>query len=64
MKTFWDLLKQSVLVQALIALGTLSVILYLYATNQEVPETLVNIFLLILGYYFGSKMQQAIAKGK
>lgn len=63
MNWFYDLLKSSVLVQALIALGTLSVILYLYATNQQVPETLVNVFLIILGFYFGSKTQQAINRG-
>jgi membrane-bound ClpP family serine protease len=60
MQKLYELLKSSVLVQGLIALGTLAVILYLYSTGQEPPQTLVNIFLIILGFYFGSKTQQTI----
>ena len=61
-----DWLKQafmeSVVVQALIALVLLGVICYMYATAMEVPEPLVNFFALVLGYYFGSKTQQAALK--
>jgi hypothetical protein len=59
MNKFYELLKSSVLIQALIALSTLTTILYLYLTGQEVSETLVNVFLIILGFYFGSKTQQS-----
>lgn len=63
MNTFWQLFKESVIVQAVIALSTLLTILYLYITGQEVPNTLLNVFLLVMGYYFGSKTQQSITKG-
>jgi len=60
MDKFWELLKSSVLVQGMIALSTLSVILYLYASGQDVPNALTSIFMIILGYYFGAKAQQII----
>jgi hypothetical protein len=52
---FWQLLRESTLIQALLALVLLGVISYMYLAGMTVPEPLVNFFALILGYYFGSK---------
>lgn len=55
MAKFWELLEESVLIQAIMALGLLGTIVYLTVQGREVPDILTNGFLLILGFYFGSK---------
>jgi len=62
MKGFWELFKSSVIVQALIALILLATICYLYATGQEVPGQLTTFFGVVLGFYFGSKVQTSIMR--
>jgi len=57
--TFWELLKQSVLVQATVTLIVVSGLVYMYVTGQPVPSELVNIVMLILGFYFGGKVTAA-----
>jgi len=55
MSKFWELLEESVLIQALMALSMLGAIIYLVIQQIPVPDILTNGFLLILGFYFGSK---------
>ena len=55
MDKFLELLEESVLIQATMALGLLGTIIYLVVNKMPVPEILTNGFLLILGFYFGSK---------
>jgi len=62
MKQFWELFKTSVIVQATIALVLLTTICYMYASQQDVPENLVNFFAVVLGFYFGSKVQSGIMR--
>lgn len=62
MSRFWDLFKASVIVQALIALVLLVTICYMFATGQEVPGQLQNFFAIVLGFYFGSKVQTSIMR--
>lgn len=57
MAKFWELLEESVLIQAIIALSLLGAIIYLVIIQAPVPDILVNGFLLVLGFYFGSKAQ-------
>lgn len=59
METFLSLLKQSVIIQAMITLIVISTIAYMYINNLPVPDGLVNLAFIIVGYYFGSKSQQA-----
>lgn len=54
------LLRESVLLQAIITLLAVSTMLYLYIVGRDVPPELLNIVLLIVGYYFGSKTQNAL----
>lgn len=56
-----ELLRESTLVQATIALVLLVAIVYMYVSDKNVPEPLVNFFALVLGYYFGTKAQQKIS---
>ncbi len=62
MNTFYLLMKQSVIVQALITLIIVSTISYLYIAGRPVPNDLINIVVLILGFYFGSKTQQRVER--
>ncbi len=62
MDKFWKLFEESVIVQALITLGLVTTVCYLFATGQPVPELLSYSLMLVLGYYFGSKAQLAIGK--
>ena len=59
--TFWDLFKQSVILQAIMALAMLGAIIYLVCVGRPVPEILAWGFSLILGFYFGTKTSQAAA---
>ena len=55
-----ELLRESVLVQATLALLLSGTIVYLVVVGQPIPETLLSAFWAVLGFYFGSKVQQAI----
>jgi hypothetical protein len=57
-----DLLQESSLLQALITFGLLVSLLYLYLTGKPVPQELVNAFSVVLGFYFGAKVQNAVNK--
>lgn len=54
---FWELFKEGYVIQGVITLLFCSAILFLLATNREVPSYLVNFVGVILGFYFGSKTQ-------
>lgn len=62
MEKLWDLLGTSVLVQAAITLVLLITICYMYISGMEVPDTLNAAFMAILGFYFGSKVQNTIQR--
>jgi len=61
---FWQLLQESVIVQALITLTLVATVCYMVATGQDIPELLSTALMLVLGFYFGSKTQQAITAYK
>jgi len=63
MKRFLDMLESSVIVQSLLALIIVGCVVFLYATNQAVPDALLNITMLILGFYFGAKATIAERRG-
>ena len=59
MATFWELLRESVLVQGIV---TLSLVTHFIITEQrgfECSEALLITLSLALGFYFGSKAAQA-----
>jgi hypothetical protein len=61
MNKFWQLLKESVIIQGTVTLALVGAVVYLSCANQEVPDVLSAACTLALGYYFGSKAQQTIA---
>jgi len=56
---FWSLFRESVIVQALLALMTTSAIIYALLQGITIPNDLWAIWGIIMGYYFGSKAQMA-----
>ena len=59
-RKFWDLLKESVILQGLITVMVFGLIAFLLITKQEVPDQLWQAFALILGFFFGAKVQKAL----
>ena len=59
-----ELWKDSSIVQGLITLMIVGTMCYSFLSAGSVPAELSSIVSLILGYYFGTKQQQMIAKGK
>lgn len=59
MDKFWALLRESVLVQGLVTLVLVGTTCYMYASGKPVPESLLSLDGLVVGFFFGSKVQQA-----
>jgi len=62
MSKFWELLQESVILQAFLTAAIWGVTVYLLATGQEVPDELNTAAILILGFYFGAKQSQLTAR--
>lgn len=62
MDRFWDLLKESVIIQGILVITIVGLIGYLLVTSREVPDQLWQAFMLILGFFFGSKLQQIVKR--
>lgn len=54
---FWALFRQSVIVQAMLALMCTGAIVYALLAGMAIPSELWTIEGLILGWYFGAKGQ-------
>ena len=52
---FWQLFKESVIIQAVLALLFSVAIVTLYVMGKPVPGELVSLVMLIIGFYFGQK---------
>ena len=61
MHTFWSLLRESVILQAVLTLGIWGAVIYLMVVGQSVPDVLSMAANLVLGFYFGSKIALANA---
>lgn len=59
---FWELMEQSVLVQASVTLILVCAYAYMVATGQEVPDGLGLTLGTVLGFWFGTKTQQLAAR--
>lgn len=64
MERFWELLKESVIIQGLITLALISTTCYLVAAGKPVPSELWAANGLVLGYFFGAKQQAAVIRLK
>lgn len=57
MSKFWELLESSVIVQSVVTLILVTAVVYLGVTGKVIPDALLNMAILALGFYFGSKAQ-------
>jgi len=62
MNKFWELFRESVIVQASVTLLVVCTWVALLLTDRNVPPELSGVVMLILGFYFGSKTQARINK--
>lgn len=56
MDKFWELMKQSVITQAIITLVIVCVDCYMIIVGRTIPAELWAITSLVIGFYFGSKV--------
>jgi hypothetical protein len=63
-ETFWTLFKESVIIQAILALLFAATVCCMFLQGREVPGELLAFLGTVIGFYFGSKNQQAIMKGQ
>jgi hypothetical protein len=59
MERFWELFAESLIIQGVLALMFSLVICIMYLNGVTVPQELVALVSLILGYFFGAKNQVA-----
>ena len=60
MDTFWRLLEESVIVQSSVTLIAVCITSYMVVTNpKEVPKEWWTVMGIIIGFWFGSKVQIA-----
>lgn len=57
MNTFWDLLKESIIVQALLTLAFSGAVIYMMITGRPISTELWGAFTLLLGFWFGTKQK-------
>ena len=62
MSKFWDLVKESVILQGIVTLLLLGVACYLWTMGQEVPEQLSDLLQLVVGFWLGSKVQNVVMR--
>lgn len=62
MYQFWNHLKSSVIIQGTVTLMLIGTTCYLYIMGQPVPPELLGFDGLVLGFFFGAKVQQAMTR--
>ena len=62
MDKFWELMEESVIVQASLSLGLGGAVIYLAVTGKPVPDLLSAMFGTVMGFWFGTKAQQMVHK--
>ena len=55
---FWGLLEKSTLVQASVTLLLVGTTCYLWGTGRPVPVALAGLLGTVMGFWFGTKVQQ------
>ncbi len=64
MQTFVDLLRESVIVQGVITIVFVVTICVLWIEGKPISPDLIQFVSLIIGFYFGAKVQSLIHKAK
>jgi len=64
METFWELFKSSVIIQGVITLMLITTICILSINNQPIPPFIQDTTALVIGFWFGAKVQNLINQTK
>ena len=59
---FWQLFRESIIMQACLSTIITITICSMYATGREVPIELISAWMLSLGFFFGTKVQHTIER--
>ena len=62
MHEFWDLFRESIILQGLLTVGIWAAIIVIIVQGREPPDVLVNVGYTIIGFWFGTKVQTAISQ--
>jgi len=62
MNKFWELFRESVILQAMITLVLILVLVYMMVSGKEIPDQLYQMTFLVLGFYFGGKIENGKAR--
>lgn len=58
----FDMLRDSVILQAYITVIIVTVAAYLWATHGTIPSELLQALYVVLGFFFGAKYQHIVEK--
>jgi hypothetical protein len=64
MNKFWELVKESVIVQGIVTVGLVTSVIYMSIVQIPVPESINTAMMLSLGFYFGSKVQHVVQQAR
>ena len=64
MDKFWELFKESVIVQSTLTLLLTVVVCIMAIRGQAIPDWLIGFVSLVLGFWFGTKSQASIEKAR
>jgi hypothetical protein len=64
MTNFWDLFKQSVILSGFITVLCIGCLCFLAVTGRPIPEVLVNICLIVVSFFFGTKATSVEARAR
>ena len=59
---FWELFRESIIMQAALSAMVTITVCIMYVLYREVPMELISAWMLILGFFFGTKVQHAIER--
>lgn len=62
MSKFWELFRESVIVQAIVTLGLIGTLCYMWISEVDVPGELYTITGIVMGFWFKSKGVAAESK--
>lgn len=63
MVKFWELMERSVIIQGVITICLIGVVIYQSVIGVEVSDLIASLTLLVVGFYFGSKVENATTRG-
>ena len=61
-KFLQEIVKDFICVRSFITLGAFGLAYFMMGTGKEIPDLLMNIVDLLLGFWFGQKVGQAMTK--